>query len=95
MSSSHHRIVLQPMSSNRNPKAHTLLWFALCAMIPVAYLLTQSVVYPTRELMDDQRLQAEAAIRENEDLLEKLTFHERRLSAVAGNSQLYRLPVLL
>ena len=28
-------------------------------------------------------------------MLEKLAFHERRLSSAAGNAQLYRLPVLV
>jgi len=78
-----------------NRKIPFLILFAACAMIPVSYLLVQNMVNPTRERLDDQLRQAEAAIRENEDLLKKLTFHERRLLAIAGNPQLYRLPVLV
>ena len=95
MSFGHRRIILQQGASKRSRKIQISILFAACAMIPVAYLLIQSVVNPTRERLDDQLRQAEAAIRENEDLLEKLTFHERRLSSVAGNSQSYRLPVLV
>ena len=95
MSSSHRRIVVQQGASKRRRTTHLSILFVAFAMIPAAYLLIQGIVNPTREPLDDQLRAAEAAIRENEDLLEKLTFHERRLVSIAGDSRLCRLPVLV
>lgn len=95
MSSSHRRIVRPPGGSIRTPKVHALLWFAVCAMIPAAYLLGQAITNPSRELLDRQLRQVEAAIGEHRDILEKLAYHESRLSAAAGNSLSYRIPVLV
>ena len=95
MSSSHRRIIVRQRAPKRNRTLRLSMLFAACAMIPVAYLLIQSVNSPTRERLDDQLRQAESAIRESEDLLEKFTFHERRLLSMTGNSRLCRLPVLV
>jgi len=78
-----------------NRKILLLILFAACTVIPVTYSLIQFAMNPSPELLNDQMRQVEAAISENEDILEKLAFHERRLSSVAGNSQSYRLPVLV
>jgi hypothetical protein len=72
-----------------------LMLFAACTAIPVAYFLIQCAINPSPEVLSDQIRQVEAAISENEDVLEKLAFHERRLSSAAGNSQSYRLSVLV
>lgn len=95
MSYSHRRITLQQGMPGRKPKVHGLLLFAVCALIPLAYLLVQLILNPSRGLLDDQLRQVEYAIRENMDALEKLEYHERRLSAAAGNSLSYRIPVLV
>lgn len=95
MSSSHRRIVLQQGMPGRKSKVHALLLFALCALIPLVYLLIQLILNPSRGLLDDQLRQVEAALREHRDILEKLAYHEHRLSSIAGNSQLYRIPVLV
>jgi hypothetical protein len=78
-----------------NRKILFLILFAACTVIPVAYFLILCAINPAPEVLNDQIRQVEAAISENEDILEKLAFHERRLSSVAGNSQSYRLPVLV
>ena len=95
MSFSHHRIIRPPGGSNRNSKIRALLWFVVCASIPLAFLLFQIIVNPSRGLLDDQLKRIEATIRENMETLEKLEYHERRLSAAAGNALSYRLPVLV
>ena len=78
-----------------NRKILFLILFAALAMILAACVLIQSAINPSRELLSHQIRQVEAAISENNDMLEKLAFHERRLSSAAGNSQSYRLPVLV
>ena len=78
-----------------NRKILLLILFAACTVIPVTYSLIQFAMNPSPELLNDQMRQVEAAISENEDVLEKLAVQERRLSSVAGNLQLYRLPVLV
>ena len=88
MSFSHHRIIRPPGGSNRNSMVRALLWFAVCASIPLAFLLFQIIVNPSRGLLDDQLKRIEATIRENMETLEKLEYHERRLSAAAGNAYL-------
>jgi len=95
MSSIHRRIVLQQGVSRWNPKVRALLLLAVCASIALACLLVQLILNPSRGLLDDQLRQVEYAIRENTETLEKLEYHERRLSAAAGNSQSYRIPVLV
>lgn len=78
-----------------NRKILFLLLFAACTAIPVAYFMIQCAINPSPELLGRQFRQIEAAISENEGVLEKLALHERRLSSAAGNSQVYRLPVLV
>ena len=95
MQSNHHRIMLQQSVSKMNRKILFLILFAACTVIPGAYFLIQCAIHPSPEVLTDQMRQVEAAISENEDVLEKLAVQERRLSSVAGNLQLYRLPVLV
>jgi len=64
-------------------------------MIPGTYLAIQGVINPTRERLDHQLRQVEAAIRDNEAALEKLAFHDRRLASAADDSQSHRIPVLV
>jgi len=95
MQSNHRRIILRQRVSKMNRKILFLILFAALAMILAACVLIQSAINPSRELLSHQIRQVEAAISENNDMLEKLAFHERRLSSAAGNSQSYRLPVLV
>ena len=95
MQSNHHRIMLQQSVSKMNRKILFLILFAACTAIPVAYFLIQLAINPSPERLGRQIRQAEALISENEDILGKLAFHERRLSSVAGNSQSNRLPILV
>ena len=95
MPSNHRRIILQERVSKMNRKILFLILFAACTVIPVAYFLIQCAIHPSPEILAQQIQQVEAAISENEDILAKLAFHERRLPSVAGNSQSYRLPVLV
>src|SRR5512139_139079 len=95
MQSNHQRIILQQRVSKMNRKILFLILFAACTVIPAACFLILCAVSPSPEVLSDQIRQVEAAISENEDILEKLAFHERRLLSVAGNSQSYRLPVLV
>ncbi len=95
MPSNHRRIMLQQRVPKTNRKIHFLILFAACTAIPVAYFLIQCAIHPSPEILAEQIRQVEAAIIENEDILAKLAFHERRLTSVAGHSQSYRLPVLV
>lgn len=95
MQSNHRRIVLQQRVSKMNRKILFLILIAACTVIPVAYFLILCAINPSPEVLNDQIRQVEAAISENEAILGKLAFHERRLSSAAGNSQSYRLPVLV
>lgn len=95
MQSTHQRIIRQQSVSKMNRKILFLILFAACTMIPAACFLILCAMNPSPEELSDRIRQVEAAISENEDMLEKLAFHERRLSSVAGNSQSYRLPVLV
>jgi len=78
-----------------NRKILLFILFAACIVIPVACFLIRFAIHPSPEVLSDQMRQVEAAISENEDVLEKLAVHDRRLSSVAGKSQSYRLPVLV
>ena len=95
MQSNHRRITFRQRVSKMNRKILFLILFAALAMILAACVLIQSAINPSRELLSHQIRQVETAISENNDMLEKLAFHERRLSSTAGNAQLYRLPVLV
>ena len=95
MQSNHRRIILQQSVSKMNRKILFLILFAACTVIPAACFLILCAMNPSPEVLSDQIRQVEAAISENADVLEKLAIHERRLSSVAGNSQSYRLPVLV
>jgi hypothetical protein len=95
MQSNHHRIMPRQRVPKMNRKILFLILFAACTAIPVAYFLIQCAINPSPELLGRQFRQIEAAISENEGVLEKLAFHEHRLSSAAGNSQSYRLPVLV
>ena len=95
MSRDRRTIVSRRGGSKRSSTILVLLLLAACAMIPGAYLAIQGVVNPTRERLDHQLRQIEAAIRDNEAALEKLAVHERRLASAADDSQSYRIPVLV
>ena len=95
MPSNHRRITLEQRVPKMNRKILLLILCAACTAIPVAYFLIQFAMHPSPEVLSDQMRQVEAAISENEDVLEKLAVQERRLSSVAENSQSYRLPVLV
>ena len=95
MQSNHRRIILRQSVSKMNRKILFLILFAACTAIPVVYFLIQLAINPSPERLGHQIRQVEASISENEDILGKLAFHERRLSSAAGNSQSYRLPVLV
>lgn len=72
-----------------------LIWLVASLMVIAGYFLIQSIVNPSREIVDNQLRRVEAAISENENTLAQLAFHEDRLSSVPGNDQLYRLPILV
>jgi hypothetical protein len=95
MQFNHRRIMLRQRVSKMNRKILFFILLAACMAIPVAYFLIQCAINPSPELLGRQIRQVDAAISENEGVLEKLAFHQRRLSSVAGNSQSYRLPILV
>jgi hypothetical protein len=95
MQSNHRRITLEQRVPKMNRKIRFLILFAACTAIPVAYFLIQCAIHPSPEILAQQIQQVEAAIIENDYILAKLAFHERRLSSVTGHSQSYRLPVLV
>ena len=95
MQSNHRRIILRQRVSKMNRKILFLILFAACTAIPVVYFLIRCAINPSPELLGHQIRQVEASISENENILGKLAFHERRLSSVAGDSQSNRLPVLV
>jgi len=72
-----------------------LVLFAVMIAIPAGYLLIPSVRNPSPEALTREIGQIEAAIRDNGILMNKLDAHANRLKSVAGDSQLYRLPVLI
>ena len=95
MSPDRRTIIPRRGGSKRSSTSLVLLLLAACAMIPGTYLAIQGVINPTRERLDHQLRQVEAAIRDNEAALEKLAFHDRRLASAADDSQSHRIPVLV
>ncbi len=93
MQSNHQRIIREQSVSKMNRKILFLILLAACTVIPVACFLILYAINPSPEVLNDQIRQVEAAISENEDLLGKLAFHERRLSSAAVSAHSYRLPL--
>ena len=96
MLSSHRRIIPPQRASKRNRAVRvSVISIAACSLILVTYVLIWSSTHPATEKLIHQIQQVEAAIGENESVLARLAFHERRLSSDAIDSRSYRLPVLV
>jgi hypothetical protein len=79
-------------------KFSSLRWFVFFAVlvaVPAGYFLILSARNPSSETLTSEIQQSEAAIRDNGIMLKKLDVQAARLKSVAGDEQLYRLPVLI